>query len=619
MMMASSSTTGFFQSSPVILPQYEDDAALRRIVSVYLPSPLPKSIDEDLARFSRLVLSKKVLEYVADAERNLPYLQPLTAFGAQNKSNPLITSEGWRMLKKIAIREGLVSLGFEARTQWNPRVYQFVKCHLWMGSSAMTTCPLGMSDGAATLLKEYIAGEDVASRIFVQARDRLISPQPGQAWTSGQWMTERPGGSDVRQTETLARKLVSSHVEKPNELDAAGMPLGDWHIDGFKWFSSATDADMTILLAKTQTHDRVSAFYAPLRRLAPGNHLAQELETELNGVRIQRLKNKLGTKPVPTAELELKGMRAYLIGKEGEGTKVISTLLNITRAHNIFMAVGAWGRGLAVSRAFAKVRISSKKRLTDHPAFVHMLAREHVKYRAEMHLAFLTVALVGASESQGQLDTGASESSMLPGDHDDIELVLRLLTPVVKAQTALASIAGLRFCMESLGGVGFLENNEDPVLNIARLFRDTCVTAIWEGTGEIMADDLVRVIKGRSGPDALAALDRWINNAVSACQNGLLEREAEHLHDVWRMWLHTVKTQDREALIYQGRDSLETLEMVVAGCCLLLDVVRDNDEIVAEITRRWVWGDKTRRYSSSVSMEWDKRIVFGIGQPVANL
>ena len=76
--------------------------------------------------------------------------------------------------------------------------------------------------------------------------------------------------------------------------------------------------------------------------------------TEFNGVRIQRLKNKMGTKGLPTAELELSGMRGYLIGKEGEGVKEISALLNITRLHTAVSQVGYWGRGLAVSRAYAK-------------------------------------------------------------------------------------------------------------------------------------------------------------------------------------------------------------------------------------------------------------------------
>jgi hypothetical protein len=98
--------------------------------------------------------------------------------------------------------------------------------------------------------------------------------------------------------------------------------------------------------------------------------------------------------------------------------------------------------------------------------------------------------------------------------------------------------------------------------------------------------------------------------AVSACRNGHLEQEAENLHAAWRTWPQVVQNQDRHTLIYQGRDSLETLEIVVAGCCLLFDVVWDHDEIAAETVRRWVWRDKTRRYSSVASVEWDKRMVF---------
>jgi hypothetical protein len=80
-MEASSSTKGFFQARPVIPPQYLEDRALQRIISLHLPSPLPESISEDLSRFSHVVLSKPILSYIADAEKNIPYLKPLTTFG----------------------------------------------------------------------------------------------------------------------------------------------------------------------------------------------------------------------------------------------------------------------------------------------------------------------------------------------------------------------------------------------------------------------------------------------------------------------------------------------------------------------------------------------------------
>jgi len=111
---------------------------------------------------------------------------------------------------------------------------------------------------------------------------------------------------------------------------------------------------MAVLLART-TSGKLSAFYAPMRRTVPRS-AETETQTELNGVRIQRLKEKLGTRAVPTAELELQGMRGYLLGAESEGVKEIATVLNITRVHNAVTAMGLWGRGLVISRAFARVR-----------------------------------------------------------------------------------------------------------------------------------------------------------------------------------------------------------------------------------------------------------------------
>ena len=100
-----------------------------------------------------------------------------------------------------------------------------------------------------------------------------------------------------------------------------------WIIKGFKWFSSATDSDMTLLLAKTPGSTKVSLFWARVKND----------DGSLNGVRIIRLKEKFGTKTIPTAELELTGMKgAVMIGNEGEGVKVISEVLNITRIHCAF-------------------------------------------------------------------------------------------------------------------------------------------------------------------------------------------------------------------------------------------------------------------------------------------
>ncbi|KAL1966590.1 hypothetical protein VTN77DRAFT_4001 [Rasamsonia byssochlamydoides] len=603
-MEPSSSTKGFFQARPVIPPQYFEDRALQRIISLHLPSPIPQEISEDLARFSRLVLSKPVLSYIADAEKNPPYLKPLTTFGAENKQDPLVTSEGWRALQDTGIKEGIVALGYEdSKGRWNHRVLQYVKYHIWSGSCALVTCPSAMTDGAARLLGNHLNDEN--GHIFAEARRRLTSRDVDIAWTSGQWMTERKGGSDVRGTETVATKLVGKDDETDG-VDAEGMPLGPWKIDGFKWFSSATDANMTILLAKTGKDGQISAFYAPLRRRVKGG---AEGETELNGVRIQRLKNKLGTKPLPTAELELKGMRGYLLGKEGQGVKEISTILNITRMHNIISAVGAWGRGLAISRAFARVRTSAGKLLCDIPAHVRGLAQEHVKYWAHMHLAYFTAALLGCSEGYTASDASVAASSLiLPQNKEDSKALCRVLTPLAKAQTALSAISGLRACMESLGGVGYLEN-EDPELNIARLYRDSNVLAIWEGTTDIMADDLVRAIKGAGGSKVLSTLDSWLKKAIITGQKAGFNDECQVLRSLLVKLLSDFSLKDKEELKWKGRDYLRDLDLLVSGCLLMMDAARDGDATAREIAKRWISNRHGEDWKAEA--DWDRRIVFG--------
>jgi alkylation response protein AidB-like acyl-CoA dehydrogenase len=578
------------------------------MIGLHLPDPTPHQVKQDLSRFAKLVLSDQIMSYVADAERNPPYLRPLTTFGKENTRDPLATSEGWRILQDIGIKEGIVGIGYQqvpkGAPSYNIRVYQYLKYHLWSASSALVTCPSAMTDGAARLLGRHLDGKH--GHIFREARERLISRQPGHAWTSGQWMTERKGGSDVRGTETAARKLDGREKEESDGLDALGFPLGAWRLDGFKWFSSATDANMTVLLAVTGKDGAVSAFYAPLRKRITG----VDGETELNGIRIQRLKNKLGTKPVPTAELEIKGMRGYLLGKEGQGIKELSTILNITRIHNSISAVGHWGRGLAISRAYAKVRSVGGKLLADIPAHMRALAKDHVKYTANMHLTFFLTALLGISEGQNSSSTPAAQAQIIPKSKQQSEALLRVLTPIAKAQTALRSIKGLRACMENLGGVGYLEN-EDPLFNIARIFRDTCVLSIWEGTTDVMADDVARVVKGKAGLESLAALDQWISSALTIADSNRFKLEAGKLRDAWIQWLARIKPLTVDQMRWEGRSHLKTLEWVVCGCLLLLDASRDHNDVAQEITRRWIFGSAARSESWQEDSSWEKRIVFG--------
>ena len=438
-------------------------------------------------------------------------------------------------------------------------------------------------------------------------------------------MTERVGGSDVRNTETLATYARDSK-SKVAKTDADGAPLGPWLINGFKWFSSATDANMAILLAKSPDGG-ISAFYAPTHRTVSGNLKAEDssiVTTTLNGITIQRLKSKFGTRPLPTAELSLTNTRAYMIGNHGQGVKEISTILNITRIHNAVTACGLWGRGLAISRAFARVRSVRGRSLMDLQPHVSTMAKEHVEYRAYMLMTFFVVALLGVSElspksHNDSQNSGSSAADLVPSG-PAVVLLLRVLTPVLKALTAKAAIAGLAECMESLGGVGYLDSPSplDIGTNIARLYRDANVLSIWEGTTDVMADDTIRVLKGKEGHNVMAALGHWVDTIFDKWRIAKIfasEACREAISPLWRRWTTEVRGKDAEELLVRGRNIMEDLGWLVSAILLVEDAIRDADDVSSAVAMRWVLkkGDVKRMGPLIWTEEagLDRKIVFG--------
>lgn len=626
---ASSSTAGFFQSVPSLPPQYtspdslfskegrgsqthlseheSDDRLLCRILDLYLPAAATQ-VTKQAHRVARLALDPEVLAHATDAEVNQPVLRPLTTFGQENKNDPLWTTAGWRKLKDIGYEEGIVAVAYEkSNVMLNRRIHQFVNVYLWTTSGGMTGCPQSMTDGAASLMSRHLGDPDGdqpgRGKIFEEVYRRLTSRDPKLAWTSGQFMTERIGGSDVSGTETVARRLSPDELnqakkERIHYTDAVGMPLGPWNIDGFKWFSSATDSEMAVLLART-AKGGLSAFYIPMRRRTRSKNAFHNrayedaaASTELNGIRIQRLKNKLGTKSLPTAELELKGARGWLIGTEGQGVKEISAILNITRLHTAMSSAASWARGLAVCRAYSKVRTVRGGLLADNALHTRWMADETVKFWAGAHFAFLGAALQGALEQDwGNMVRSTRASKLIPQDKAWTANLLRLLLPVMKAQVSVASVHGLRNCLECLGGVGYCENNEDGgLLNLAKIYRDNLVNPIWEGTVSVMAEDCVRVLTDKrlgQGNVLANVFAPWVRDVLkgidarSGPEVDILEGRLQNL-------LHSVRDATKEELLYNGRDILDSIESITSGLVLLYDAATKADATATSIAQRYI-------------------------------
>ncbi|CAN8105767.1 unnamed protein product [Discula destructiva] len=628
-MKAATADTGFFQQPPVLKNQFHDDPSLKRILRLFVPANIFGHVESDLSALGDRVLSQDVFDAVTDAERNVPYLRGSgrDAFG-QPTSDALVVTEGWTKLQNFGIQNGVAAFNYDQDWARYNRVLQMTRLLMWEASCGNTTCPIAMQDGAARLLQCQLGKPDLDlthRRIFQNAFDHLVSRVPGYAWTSGQWMTERPGGSDVSQTETVATYAPFPQGTVPPLADAGeGIPLGPWSINGFKWFSSATDSSMTILLARTSPDKGVSAFFAPMRKHSPYLSSTGTSSTgsrrDLNGVRIIRLKDKMGTKSLPTAELELTDMRGWLIGVEGQGIREIAHILTITRVHSAVTALGYLGRGLAVAKAYTLVREiggGKGRRMPLCQSALHMrtLAAMTTDYHAMMLLTFYTVYLLGLDEktpaSSSSLSSAMPMSTALqaltpPPQH--VTPLLRVLSSLHKAYVCKHAIPLMYGCMEALGGVGYLNNADSEAFNLSRVFRDLCVLATWEGTTDVLSTDMLRALQHpREGPGCLAALD-WFFEA---------NRPAPRAWEAWRALRARVVSETPGDLIAEARDLCFALAELLMASLLDVDLGMGGDGAAKTIRDRFLakkgfaatWTVSTAGSKNTIDV--DIAIVFG--------
>jgi putative acyl-CoA dehydrogenase len=447
----------FYQEPPTLGNQYDADTVLRAYLRRRLPAKMLADVERDLTRLGERVVTD-ILALGERAEASPPRHVPFDGWG--RRIDRIETSEAWQTLDRVAAQEGLVAIGYERAHGSLSRIDQFARLYLYSPSSALHNCPLAMTDGAARFLELY--GDEQTRPVLA----RLTSRDPDRFWTSGQWMTERTGGSDVSGTSTIARPV--------GEGDD-----GAYRLYGDKWFTSATTSQIAVTLARVEGAPPgsrgLSVFLVELRD--PGG--------SLRNIRVNRLKDKLGTRALPTAELALEGTPARLVGGVGEGVRKISALFNVTRIYNAVAAVGGMRRAVALARDYAGRRTAFGKLLAQHPLHAATLADLELECRAAFHLTFRVVELLGREEC-GEASVAESE-------------LLRLLTPVAKLYTAKQAVAVASEAIEAFGGQGYVEDTGLP-----RLLRDAQVLPIWEGTTNVLSLDVLRAI------DKTRALDHFL-------------------------------------------------------------------------------------------------------------
>jgi alkylation response protein AidB-like acyl-CoA dehydrogenase len=521
----------FIQSPPSLGNQYHADSLLRGYLERTLPDDVLPDVRPQLERIGALA-GGELYQLQLEDRLNEPRLVQWDAWG--NRVDRIELTELWRKAAVIAAREGLVAMPYEPNHGRYARIGQFAALYLFHPSSDFYTCPLAMSDGAArTLLKS-------GNRALIErAVPKLTSRDPNEVWTSGQWMTEATGGSDVGSSLTSAVRGAD----------------GVWKLTGKKWFTSAINSQMALTLARPQGNGpggrNLALFYVETR--APNG--------ALNNIRVERLKDKLGTRKVPTAELCLDGAVAQLVGEPCNGTRAIEPMLVITRAWNSISAAACMRRALALTQSYASERLAFGKRLRDLPLHARTLAWMEAETHAVVLLAFELIALIGRDEANE-----ISESQCA---------LLRLLTPLVKLSTAKQAVAVVSEAVEAFGGAGYVEDTGIPLL-----LRDTQVLPIWEGTTNVLALDAVLRSDLAAGTEALCERIRECGRFVKS--KPLSDHITAALENVKRVADWLVSGPSAESLQAEARTVAMTLAraleraLLVEHASWLLEIKSDS-------------------------------------------
>jgi putative acyl-CoA dehydrogenase len=359
-----------------------------------------------------------------------------------------------------SVGEGLSSSTWSADATAAPPPAQVLRAARFYMAAQVETghlCPLTMTRAAvAALAAEPKLAAMVAPKILSRRYDRRFVPWWGkEGITLGMGMTERQGGTDVRTNTSKA------------------VPAGEGYlITGHKWFMSAPMCDLFLVLA--QASGGLTCFLMP--RFRP--------DGAVNALHFQRLKDKLGNRSNASSEVEFAEAFAWRVGEEGRGVRTIIQMVQLTRLDCAVASAGLMRMALAQALHHARHRIVFQKRLVDQPLMAIVLADMALEAEAAIAL------VMRLCRSFDLAATDAREAARA-----------RLLTPAVKFWICKRAPAFVYEAMECLGGNGYVEESLLP-----RLYREAPVNAIWEGSGNVMALDVLRAATQEGAQSVLDAL-----------------------------------------------------------------------------------------------------------------
>jgi len=493
---------------------YRRDLALREAVS----REGAGWADSDLDEFGRLTGSARLIELGFQANENKPVLRTHDRYG--NRVNEVRFHPAYHELMRISLTHELHASHW-ARPGAGAQVARAARFYLMAQVEAAHGCPVTMTSAVVPALR-------LQPEIYEQYEDRILNAgydprnvpmQEKSSITMGMAMTEKQGGSDVRANSTRAYA-----VGEPG-------PGREYTLVGHKYFVSAPMCDAFLTLA--QSDGGLSCFFMP--RWRP--------DGSLNAIYIQRLKDKMGNVANASCETELRGAYALMVGEEGRGVRTIINMVAMTRFDCMIGSSGGMRQAVVQAIHHCRQRSAFGKKLVDQPLMQNVLADLALESEAATALTMrIARALDSAEESRHE------------------QRLVRIGTVLGKYWICKRTPGHAFEAMECIGGSGVMEDSIMP-----RLFRESPVNAIWEGSGNIQCLDLLRAM--HKDPGVLEAYYSEVDQAHG--RNRHLDRAFSRLKNQFA---------DNGAMEYRARALVGEMATVLQAALL----VQHSSEEVAE-------------------------------------
>ncbi|MBI2706630.1 MAG: acyl-CoA dehydrogenase family protein [Actinobacteria bacterium] len=444
--------------------------------------------DQELRSLGQLAGSPEAQLWGEQANANPPVLQTHDRYG--HRVDRVEYHPAYHELMRTAIANGLHSAPWDPGAREGAHVARAAKMIVWSQVDAGHTCPISMTYSVLPALRHQpdVAADWEPSILSTVYDSSFVPHERKTGVTCGMGMTEKQGGSDVRANSTRAEPTGGSG------------PGGEYLLTGHKWFCSAPMSDGFLMLAYTDVG--LSCFLVP-RWLPDGTP---------NVFRIQRLKDKLGDRSNASSEIELAGTWARMVGEEGHGVRTIIEMVNHTRLDCTLGSAAIFRKGTAEAIHHAEHRDAFGGRLVDKPLMANVLADLAVESEAATTSAIWLAALFDRA--------GRDEP-------DERAVALRrIATPVLKYWACKRAPVHAAEALECLGGAGYVEESGLP-----RLFRQSPVNGVWEGSGNVICLDVLRAMA--RNPEAIevlfdelastAGLDRRLDHAIGRIEKDLAD------------------------------------------------------------------------------------------------